>query len=177
CDRWNELAELIHEDGGLHAISMLELSCYIGERLLRDTDAASMAVSLEVRVPLLDHEVVEAAAAVDPVQRFHPRGRKLLLRKLALEKLDPALFNRPKQGFVLPIAVWCRSQLKEQVASMLADSEQCERIGLNPDAVGRLWRAFEAGAPGIYWSRVWSLFVLLWWCKRHGVSAWDGSHG
>ncbi|MCI0629916.1 MAG: asparagine synthase (glutamine-hydrolyzing) [Phycisphaerales bacterium] len=168
--RSQELAELATCDGDLAAVSALELSCYVGERLLRDTDAASMAVSLEARVPLLDHQVVEAAASLDPQRRFQPLGEKAVLRELALDRLNPALFNRPKSGFVLPIDRWCREQLRDQVAQTLGDTQQCAAAGLNAKTVGRLWQAFQAGAPGIYWSRIWAIFALLWWCRRHGVS-------
>jgi asparagine synthase (glutamine-hydrolysing) len=168
--RAQELTALISGSSSLHAMSTLELSSYIGERLLRDTDAASMAVSLEVRVPLLDHAVVECAAAIEPDARFHPLGRKMLLRRLAMPKLDPALFDRPKSGFVLPIEGWCRRMLKDEVAAMLADAGLCASVGFDPDAVGRLWRSFEAGAPGMYWSRIWAIYVLLWWCREYQVA-------
>ncbi len=100
-----------------HAISLLELSSFVGERLLRDTDAASMAVSLEARVPLLDHVLIEAVAGVDPARRFEPARRKQLLRDLALHRLDPAIFDRPKSGFVLPIDTWARQRLQPQMAA------------------------------------------------------------
>jgi asparagine synthase (glutamine-hydrolysing) len=155
----------------LHAISLLELACFVGERLLPDTDSASMAVSLEVRVPLLDHKVVEAAAATEEKRRFEPLRRKQLLRSLAVAALDPALFDRPKSGFELPIGEWCRRELKGEVGRLLQDRAACQTAGLDPGAVARLWRAFQAGAPGLYWSRLWSLFALLWWCRRQGASA------
>ncbi len=153
-----------------HAVSMLELASFVGERLLPDTDAASMAVALEVRVPLLDHQIVERLAGVDPQERFAPLGRKRLLRELALGALDPALFERPKQGFVLPIESWLRGGLHGRVEERLGDAAACRSIGLTPEAVARLWRAYRDGAPGIYWSRPWALFVLLGWCREHGVA-------
>ena len=154
----------------LNAISVLELSNFIGERLLRDTDSASMAVSLEVRVPLLDHEVVEAAAGVETRSRFYPLRRKELLRKLALSRLPSAQFDRPKQGFGLPMDEWCRHVMRDQMEFAFAEPGRCESLGLRHDAVSQLWRAFKAGAPGVYWSRVWSIFVLLWWCRAHGIA-------
>jgi len=168
--RAHELSRLIEHSSALHAVSTLELSSYVGERLLRDTDAASMAVSLECRVPLLDHVVVESAAAVDSATRFHPLGRKQILKRLAMPGLDPGLFDRPKSGFELPIEKWCRRQLKSQVAELLADVPLCDSVGLDSDTVARLWRSFEAGAPGMYWSRIWAVYVLLWWCREHRVT-------
>jgi asparagine synthase (glutamine-hydrolysing) len=164
------LRERIRGEPALHAIALLELASFIGERLLPDTDAASMAVALEARVPLLDHVVVETVARVPETERFTPLGRKALLRKLALGDLDPALFERPKSGFQLPLGVWCRGLLAPRIEAALHDRDACEAAGLDPLAVSRLWRAFRAGAPGIFWSRIWALFVLLRWCRRNGAS-------
>ena len=105
-----------------HAVSLLELSSFVGERLLRDTDAASMAVALEVRVPLLDHVLGETAAGIDPVRRFSPPRQKQLLRDIALDGIDPAIFDRPKSGFVLPIDAWARNSLQPQMESVFGDA-------------------------------------------------------
>jgi asparagine synthase (glutamine-hydrolysing) len=172
--RARELDTLVDGEPTLHAISQFELASFVGERLLRDTDASSMAVSLEVRVPLLDHEVIEAAAAVPEQERFQPLGRKELLRRLAMPTLDPDLFNRPKTGFTLPLEDWCRQALRQQVGETMGDADLCRSVGLRPEAVSRLWQAFQAGAPGVYWSRIWLVFILLWWCRRHRVSIRDG---
>jgi asparagine synthase (glutamine-hydrolysing) len=153
-----------------HAISVLELSSFIGERLLRDTDAASMAVGLEVRVPLLDHVLAETAAGIDPARRFSPPRKKQLLRDIALARLDPALFDRPKSGFVLPIDTWARRRLQPQMHALFSDGALVRSVGLRPEAVRTLWRSFTEGRPGLYWTRIWGLYVLLAWCARHGLS-------
>ncbi len=154
----------------LQAVSDLELTCFIGERLLRDTDTTSMAVALEVRVPLLDHVVIETAAGLDTASRYLPLGRKQALRRVGLRGLDPALFERPKSGFVLPLDRWIRDAAHGEVDAALSDRAQCEAAGLRPDAVGRLWRAYRAGAPGLYWSRIWAVFTLLRWTREQGAS-------
>lgn len=166
----DELRALVDGSPALGAISNLELSMFIGQRLLRDTDAASMAVSLEVRVPLLDHAVVEAAAGLSESERYLPLRRKQILRDVALDGLDPGLFERPKSGFVMPFDVWCRDSLKIEMDETLRDARLCERVGLDPGAVARLWDSFLSGSPGLYWSRPWSLFVLLDWCRKQEVS-------
>jgi asparagine synthase (glutamine-hydrolysing) len=153
-----------------HAISLLELSSFIGERLLRDTDAASMAVSLEVRVPLLDYALCEKVAGIDPARRFSPPGKKRLLRDLALGRLDPALFDRPKSGFVLPIGEWARRRLQPEIEHLLCDARLVSRTGLRPETVQTLWRSYLAGRPGLYWSRVWSIYALLSWCQSHDMA-------
>jgi asparagine synthase (glutamine-hydrolysing) len=156
--------------GELEAVSHLEMNCFLAERLLRDTDSTSMAVALEVRVPLIDHHVIESAARLPSEARYRPLGRKQLLRAAALRDLDPALFERPKTGFVLPLEPWIQDAARAEVDAAFASRAQCEAVGLCPDTVGRLWRAYQAGAPGLYWSRVWSLFTLLHWTRAQGAS-------
>jgi asparagine synthase (glutamine-hydrolysing) len=154
----------------LHAISVLELRSFIGERLLRDTDAASMAVALEVRVPFLDHVLEETIAGLDPRSRFSPLGRKQVLRDVALAGIDPKIFDRPKSGFVLPIDTWARQRLRAQMDGVLGDPDLARRVGLRTDAVTTLWHSFSAGRAGLYWSRIWALYVLMSWCQTHDVA-------
>jgi asparagine synthase (glutamine-hydrolysing) len=153
-----------------HAMSLLELSSFVGERLLRDTDSASMAVSLEARVPLLDHVLIDTVAGLDPERRFSPPGRKQLLRDVALGGLDPAIFDRPKSGFVLPLDRWARQRLQPQMDQVFADPELSRRAGLDGRSVRTLWRSFVSGRSGLYWSRVWGIYILLSWCRAHDVS-------
>jgi asparagine synthase (glutamine-hydrolysing) len=169
-ERARELAALVDHASPLAAIGTLELALFIGERLLRDTDAASMAVSLEVRVPLLDHKVVEAAQALPDDVRFAPLGKKQLLKELTMPDLDLSIFDRPKAGFVLPIEVWAKDRLAADIQELFSDRGLVESVGFNPDALGSLFRAFQSGAPGIYWSRIWAPFVLMHWCQEHGVA-------
>lgn len=168
--RADELEAMIAPDAALDAVSRLELALFVGERLLRDTDVASMACSLEVRVPLLDHGVVEAAQAVPATARFHPLGQKMLLKSLAMPSFDLTMFERPKAGFVLPIEVWAKDQLAEHIEALFNEDALVRRVGLDGEALRRLWRAFRAGAPGLYWSRIWAPFVLLDWARRHRLA-------
>ncbi|MGE5048893.1 MAG: asparagine synthase-related protein, partial [Deltaproteobacteria bacterium] len=154
----------------LSTISVLEQRLFLGERLLRDNDAASMAVSLEQRVPLVDQALFEAVDRLDPARRYSPIGRKEALRRMGLRGLDPALFERPKSGFVLPFDRWIRQGLRKTMDESFRDERLVRSAGLSPPAVGRLWRSFLDGAPGMYWSRVWSLYVLMRWCQQNGVS-------
>jgi asparagine synthase (glutamine-hydrolysing) len=154
----------------LSAISVLEQRLFLGERLLRDTDAASMSASIEVRLPLVDQVLTKHVDRLPPSLRFNPVGRKSVLRRLGLQGLNPDLFERPKSGFVLPYDRWLRSRLGEVVDETMRDSNAMTQSGLNPAAVRQLWTSFVAGAPGLYWSRVWAVYVLIWWCRRHNVA-------
>jgi asparagine synthase (glutamine-hydrolysing) len=153
----------------LSAISVMEQRLFLGERLLRDTDAASMASSLELRLPLVDQVLLESVARMPDEQRYQPLRRKAALRRAGLGGLDPALFERPKSGFVLPYDRWIRRGLGKIMDEAMRDPSAVKPTGLDPDAVARVWQAFLDGNPGVYWSRVWALYVLVRWCHRHGV--------
>jgi asparagine synthase (glutamine-hydrolysing) len=163
---------LIAESRGrtpLSAISVMEQRLFLGERLLRDNDVASMACSLEQRVPLVDQVLLEGVDRLPDHARYSPLGHKAMLRRIGLRGLDPALFERPKSGFVLPFDRWIRRGLKGAMDETLRDPQAIAPVGLDPVAVERLWRAFLEGAPGIYWSRIWSVYILIRWCHRNRV--------
>lgn len=151
------------------AISGLEQRLFLGERLLRDSDAASMATSLETRLPLVDTVLLEAVNRVPPERRYEPVRSKSLLRLIGLAGLDPALFDRPKSGFELPYDRWLKQRLADRIDFTLGDAAALRAVGLEPRAVAALWQAYRAGAPGLYWSRIWALYVLVRWCQRHGL--------
>lgn len=153
----------------LSAISVLEQRLFLGERLLRDTDAVSMAASIEVRLPLVDRTLLEAVDCLPVAERYYPLRTKSLLRRIGLRGLDPALFERPKSGFELPYDRWLRSGLGQAIDGTLRDADAIRATGLNPAAVQQLWQAFLDGAPGLYWSRIWALYIFIRWCHRHGV--------
>ena len=158
-----------HERSPLSAISLIEQRLFLGERLLRDTDATSMAASIEVRLPLVDQVLLKNVDRLNDRERYFPLSRKSILRRAGLRGLDPMLFERPKTGFVLPYDQWLRRGMSKVMDQTMRDPETIKPTGLNPDAVRRLWQAFLDGAPGLYWSRVWTVYVMIWWCHRHSV--------
>jgi asparagine synthase (glutamine-hydrolysing) len=153
----------------LSAISVLEMRMFLGERLLRDTDATSMAASIETRLPLVDQAVFESVDRLSDQDRYHPLRKKMALRRAGLRGLDPTLFDRPKSGFVLPYDRWLRTDLGKTIDQTMRDPVAIKPTGLAPDTVCTLWQAFLDGAPGIYWSRVWAIYVFIRWCHRHAV--------
>jgi asparagine synthase (glutamine-hydrolysing) len=153
----------------LTVIGLLERTLFLGERLLRDTDAASMSASIEIRLPLVDQVLVESVERLPSRNRFDPIGKKAMLRRIGLGGLNPQLFARPKAGFVLPYDRWLRSGLGKMIDGTLRDPEVIKPTGLDPETVRRLWQAFLDGAPGMYWSRIWAIYVFIRWCHRHQV--------
>jgi asparagine synthase (glutamine-hydrolysing) len=163
------LRSQIHGNDLLSVFSTLERNLFLGERLLRDTDAASMSASIEVRLPLVDQVLVEHAERLSSIDRFHPIGRKAVLRRIGLKGLDPSLFERRKAGFVLPYDRWLKSSLGDLINGTMRDPAAIRPTGLDPQAVERLWQAYLDGAPGLYWSRIWAIYVFIRWCHRHRI--------
>ena len=153
----------------LSVIGLLERTLFLGERLLRDTDAASMSASIEIRLPLVDQVLVENVERLPSRNRFDPIGKKAMLRRIGLRGLNPQLFERPKAGFVLPYDRWMRTGLGRVIDGTMRDPQAIEPTGLDPESVRRLWQAFLDGAPGMYWSRIWAVYVFIRWCHRHQV--------
>ena len=150
--------------------AILETRCFVGERLLRDADTVGAALSFELRSPLSDARILEALNRLPVGRKYLPVGYKPLLRKYGLEGLDPGLFDRPKSGFVLPFDRWIRKNLGQVMDDVMRDERLCAAAGLRGEAVSRLWEAFRQGTPGLYWTRVWGIYVLIRWCDRHGVT-------
>jgi asparagine synthase (glutamine-hydrolysing) len=165
------LSREIANHSPINVAAILETRCFVGERLLRDADTVSSAQSLELRSPLADPRLIEALARLPVDKKFLPVGYKPLLRKYGLEGVDPKLYDRPKQGFVLPFDRWIRKNLGRVMNEVMLDDSACRAAGLRPEAVARLWQAFQQGSPGLYWTRVWAIYVLIRWCQRHNVSA------
>src|SRR5579859_6282251 len=87
----------------------------------------------------------------------------------SIPRFDPALFDRPKSGFVLPIGDWTKRGLKAELDRLFADNELIGRVGLDAATVQTLWSSYASGKRGLHWSRVWSIYVLLAWCRSHDV--------
>jgi len=146
----------------VNRISYLELTNYMRNTLLRDTDAMSMASSLEVRVPFVDPEVLDYVAALPGSMKVGARPKALLTAAFA-DVLPRAIVEKKKQGFTLPFAHWLRAELKPTLDAEFGAPRGSLSEYLDADASRSVWQDFLAG--GTSWSRPWSLFVLQRWCQ------------
>jgi len=147
-------------------VSVAEMTTYMQNVLLRDTDQMSMAHALEVRVPFLDHRLVEYVLGVTDNIKF-PHTAKELLTSSVGDLLPREVIDRPKMGFTFPWALWMKNELHSFCHDNIKSLEQVE--GLNFENVLHLWKRFLNGDPLITWSRVWPLVVLGHWVKQHDV--------
>ncbi len=139
-------------------VSRRELSDYMRNILLRDTDCFGMACSLEIREPYLHRPLVELL--LDLPDTWRAKGpRKALLRAAMADLLPPVVVHRPKRGFLLPFRVWLQNgPLRAEVEQALLGSE---RSLLDSMTVRGVWNAFQTGKTS--WNRIWALYVLRKW--------------
>ena len=157
----------------LRQVSWREFTGYMRNTLLRDSDVFSMAHALELRVPFLDREVIAAAFHADDALKLSRGVTKPLLVDATEDLLPSDVWDRPKQGFVLPFASWMHGALAAEVTETLGDADRVRSLGLNPNEVRAVWSAFIRGRKGVTWSRPWALFALLRWAAAHGIGSID----
>ena len=142
-------------------LSILELTNYTKNILLRDTDGMSMENSLEVRVPYLDHEVVEWVLRLPPALKAG-RGKALLVE--AVEDILPAeILTRKKHGFTLPLGVWTAGELKTELEEVFRDLPLSVAGLVRPDAIEEIWSRYLNGR--VSWHRPWALYALAKWAQ------------
>ncbi len=147
-------------------VSLLEMRTYMQNVLLRDTDQMSMSHALEVRVPFLDHTLVEFALGIDDTRKFPHTPKQLLTDSLG-DLLPREVIDRPKMGFVLPWANWMKEDLRKFCEEKL--SNLGDRAGLDAAYLQRLWQSFLQNDPRVSWSRIWLLVVLENWLETNHV--------
>jgi asparagine synthase (glutamine-hydrolysing) len=147
-------------------ISWAELTGYMRHMLLRDADQMSMAVSLELRVPFLDHELVEYVLGLPAAEKKRYAGPKGLLVEACRDLLPPSVYQRPKSGFVLPMRNWMLGPLASFVENGL--HETVSRQLLPEGFVNDVYRSFQTGR--LHWTRLWSIVVLGHFAKRSQLS-------
>jgi asparagine synthase (glutamine-hydrolysing) len=151
-------------------VSYAEARTYMHDVLLRDTDQMSMRHGLEVRVPLLDHELVQYVMAVPDEAKMAGGAPKALLSCQIQAELPPECLRRPKQGFVFPFATWMRGPLRPYCEERLLSSTLVNRVGLDGAAIAELWQSFVEGRPAVSWSRLWTLVALSAWADETGAA-------
>jgi asparagine synthase (glutamine-hydrolysing) len=144
-----------------------ELLTYLPDVQLTKADRSSMAVSVEARVPLLDHRVVELALRFPPSLKVRGDTGKYILRKVLHEHVPRELFQRPKMGFQLPLTRWLRGPLRSWVEDLLAADRLGRQGVLNPATVRATWSEHLSGQRDRS-DHLWTLLMLQAWL--------DGNH-
>jgi len=151
---------------GLAGLQLLDVATYLPGDLLAKADIASMAHSLELRSPLLDHRVLELGLALPERLKLSGREGKQALRRAFADLLPPSVAGRGKSGFGVPLAAWFRGELRELARDLLLDGRTRARGWFRPQAVERLLDEHELGRAD-HGHRLWTLTMLELWLRSH----------
>jgi asparagine synthase (glutamine-hydrolysing) len=138
---------------------------YLPDDLLVKTDIASMAVSLELRVPMLDHELVELGLSLPQEMTIRRRRGKQALRMAFADLLPPEVFTAKKRGFGLPVGDWLRGELQPAMRETLLDSSFLDADIVRGEAVRGLVNDHSSGRDD-HTHRLWALIMLAKWLSK-----------
>jgi len=150
-------------------VAALELQLYARNQLLRDADVFSMANSVELRVPLLDLKLLQAALSLPAKYHLEGGDGKRLTRRILCDLAEERIPQRRKMGFTFPWRQWLAGGLKKNITEVLRAQELYEPFTLDPAYGEKLLAGLDRGDRLQSWSEVWSLFVLLNWQLKTGV--------
>lgn len=144
----------------------IDLSTYLPDDLLAMADRMSMAHSLELRAPFCDHRVVEESLKIPPAVKLPGFRLKGLLKQVFADVLPPEVLNHRKQGFMIPLGRWLRTDLREAMEDLLSDRCVRMRSLLIPQAVHQLKDEHLSGARN-HSDRLWTLMMLELWMREY----------
>ncbi|MDX2043010.1 MAG: asparagine synthase (glutamine-hydrolyzing) [Acidobacteriota bacterium] len=138
-----------------------DIKLYLADDILTKVDRASMAVSLEARCPLLDHRLMELAARIPSSLKLRGREGKYIFKRAVSQLLPPEVLNRRKQGFVVPLAEWLRSDWRELAESLLFDSVANDGW-LDSAVIKKLWQQHQSRLRD-YSRPLWAVLMFRMW--------------
>jgi len=166
--RKKTLTEELRGTHGMDEMLHADLHQVLRNDMLTKVDLMSMANSLEVRVPFLDHEVVEFACSLPEHFKINSQMRKRIVQDAFRPMLPPELYQRPKQGFEVPLLKWFRTELRSMLHDDLLNVNFIAEQGMfSPVKVRSLLQKLDFNDPGDAATHVWNLMVFQHWWKRY----------
>jgi len=166
-DLFRHYYEKAGTEDSLSRIQYVDIKTYLTDDILVKVDRASMANSLEVRAPILDHSFMELAATIPSEMKLRGRTGKYILKKSLEGHLPPEVLYREKMGFAVPLASWLRKELKSMAADMLLGRRDDGL--LNPATVERLWNEHQRGLRDRS-TELWSLLMFRMWQRTFNAN-------
>jgi asparagine synthase (glutamine-hydrolysing) len=162
-DVFQEHYQRANTDDPLSRAQYVDIKTYLTDDILVKVDRASMAVSLEVRCPLLDHRVLELAARMPSSLKLKGRAGKYIFKRAVSHILPNEILTHRKQGFVLPVAEWLRGELRPLAESLLFEASRQDDL-LNPQHIQYLWRQHQSKLRD-YTRPLWTVLMFRLWQK------------
>ena len=166
-DPFDSIRHLYEQSGSNDLMSRMQyvdIKAYLCDDILVKVDRASMAHSLEVRCPLLDHRVVEYASRIPPIHKWKDKRSKIVLKSAIADLVPTEFFERPKQGFAIPLDHWFRTSLKGTMDD-LAFSSGGQSGFLGKSQCRRTWFEHQKGLVN-HGSQLWNGMTFEMWHQR-----------
>lgn len=166
--RKDELLRFIRKEGDLNDVLYTDMQMVLSNDMLRKVDSMSMANSLEIRTPFLDHKVVNFAFNLPRAFKINADMKKKILQDTFRNDLPSEVYNRPKQGFEVPLLSWFRNELKDKIENDLLSDELIEEQNIfNPSAIKELKLKLYSNNPEDVHATIWALIVFNSWWKKY----------
>lgn len=165
-EQLDKLPASLEKFPSLSQVSIAEYLGYTQNTLLKDTDQMSMAVSLEVREPFFDHELIEFVLAIPDKIKFPDYPKRLLVESMQ-GLLPDEIVHRKKQGFTFPWNVWMKNELRSFCEKQLTNLAQREFI--RGDQLLATWKRFLQNDQSVRWMEIWLFVTLEYWLEKNGI--------
>jgi len=160
----------LNDPGEIGNVLLTDMQLVLPYDMLTKVDLMSMANSLEVRVPFLDHDLVNFVFSLPDHFKIDGKQRKKILRDAFRKDLPPELYQRNKQGFDVPLLRWFRRELKSLIENdLLSESFVSQQRIFNYQAIRQLLNQLHSKNPGDAPARIWALIVFQFWWKKHMI--------
>ncbi len=147
---------------------LMDVNMVLQDDMLVKVDMNSMCHSLEVRVPFLDHELVDFAFSLPDHFKINSKGQKMILKDAFRHELPAEIFDRPKHGFEVPLLKWFQGDLKTTIENEWLNKDFLEHQGLfNLDEITNIKSKLYSSDPGDTVARMWGLIVFQYWWKKY----------
>lgn len=163
-----------HADGFVQQMMATDLLAYLPDHVLAKVDRAAMSAGLETRVPLLSPAVVEFAWRLPLHHKLRGATGKWVLRQVLARHVPPHLFDRPKQGFGVPLGAWLRGPLRPWAQALLESARLAREGHLDPAPVARAWAEHLSGRHDRGFP-LWNVLMFQAWLERQGATAPAGA--